>query len=138
MPCDLVIVEDLPHSLKFGKIVKNAARAQGRLAQELDRVGSLDKTWFIPPQLWQMYYPGVYRNDKNKKNAAEAAKSLGYTPPQLLTKSVRGKDRVTARKIMTDHVDAYLIANWTLKKLEEHNNLDNFLRNETRLQPYEQ
>lgn len=136
-PCDLIIIEDLPHSVKFGKIVKNASRAQGRLAQELDRVNSLDKALFIPPQVWQMYYPGVYRTDKNKKNAASTAKSLGYEPPELLTKSVRGKDRITARKIMTDFTDSWLIANWACSKIKEHGGIEQFKLKENRLQPYE-
>jgi hypothetical protein len=115
-----LLIEDLPHGLRFGSTVKDVCRLQGRILHELDGVLSFDFIYFIPPALWQRWFPGVYKG--GKRGAAKAALELGYVPPDLIgahtraLQSVSGKERSALRtvlhKVETDYVDAFLLAWW--------------------------
>lgn len=129
-----LIVEDIPHAVGFRKLVKHVCQLQGRIIQAMANVGAEDRVVFIPPQLWQMHFPGVYRG--KALGALKAAESLGYTPPQLLTPETHGKARMDARKTMTDHVDSFLIGRWTVDQFEKYETLDNILDNQKRLARY--
>lgn len=130
-----LFIEDIPHAVGFRKLVKHVCQIQGRIVQAMTNVGAEDKVVFVPPQLWQMHFPGVYRG--KAEGALKAAESLGYTPPQLLTPEIHGKDRMNARKTMTDYVDAFLIARWANYQLDKYETLDNFLENQKRVNRYD-
>src|SRR5882724_1515815 len=119
---ELLIVEDLPHGVSYKKIVKQVCRLQGRICHAMEAVGMQDRLVFIPPQLWQLTYPGVARGAEKDRLAAAAgaAEELGYIPPELLHKDLHGTDRVAARKTKTDYIAAYLIARWSLQKMDEN------------------
>lgn len=129
-----LFIEDLPHAVGYRKLVKQVCQIQGRIVQAMANVGAEDRIVFVPPQLWQMHFPGVYRG--KALGALKAAESLGYAPPQLLTPDVHGKDRMAARKTMTDHVDAFLIAKWATHQLSTYETLDNFIKNQKRVSRY--
>jgi len=129
-----LVIEDIPHAVGFRKLVKHVCQLQGRIVQAMTSVGAGDRVVFVPPQLWQMYFPGVYRG--KAEGALKAAESFGYTPPHLLTKDLHGKDRMDARKTMTDHVDAYLIARWFLDNLNKYGTLEEFLNIQKRVNGY--
>ena len=129
-----LVVEDIPHAVGFRKLVKHVCQLQGRIVQAMANVGAEDKVVFVPPQLWQMHFPGVYRG--KAEGALKAAESLGYTPPQLLTPELHGKYRMDARKTMTDYVDAFLIGRWAVSKFEKYETLEQLLANEKRVDRY--
>jgi len=127
-----IVIEDLPHRVPFRVSVKEVLRLQGRLIHEIDGYGELDRVFWLPPAVWQRSYDGVWR--KGVAGAREAAASLGYEPPDLLSDDVRfpykelkGKERTkireAAKKLMTDYVDAYLIAEWARRTHIEHGTL---------------
>lgn len=129
-----LFIEDIPHAVGFRKLVKHVCQLQGRIVQQMANVGAEDKIVFVPPQLWQMYFPGVYRG--KALGASKAAEALGYTPPQLLIPGLHGKDRADARKTMTDHVDAFLIGTWAHDMMLKYETLDNLFENQKRLGRY--
>lgn len=129
-----LFLEDIPHAVGFRKLVKHVCQLQGRIVQAMANVGAEEKVLFVPPQLWQMYFPGVYRG--KAQGALKAAESLGYTPPQLLTSDLHGKDRTDARKTMTDHVDAFLMGRWATDQLNKYKTLDELLENQKRVSRY--
>lgn len=127
---DWLVVEDIPHNLgRFDSGMKHVCRIQGRIVHELDGMDLLDRLVFVPPATWQRHYDGVWR--AGAKGARAAAKARGYTPPNILadwelslrlppTGPERQKVREQAKKIMSDYVDAYLIAAWAQEKLVTH------------------
>lgn len=129
-----LFIEDIPHAVGFRKLVKHVCQLQGRIVQAMANVGVEDKVLFVPPQLWQMHFAGVYRG--KAQGALKAAESLGYTPPQLLTSDLHGKDRADARKTMTDHVDAFLIGRWATDQLNQYGTLDELVENQKRVSRY--
>lgn len=130
-----LFIEDIPHAVGFRKLVKHVCQLQGRIVQAMANVGAEDRIVFVPPQLWQMHFKGVYRG--KAEGALKAAESLGYSPPQLLTPDVHGKDRMNARKTMTDYVDAFLIARWGIEHLNIYETLDNLIENQKRVNRYD-
>lgn len=130
----ILLIEDLPHGVPYREVVKEVCRIQGRILQEADKDFRPDaEIWFIQPQLWQRHFEGVYRGGPG--GAAAAALALGYEPPDLLT-GTHGKDRVTARKLMTDHVDSFLMGRWFCDKYQEHGSTDAILAKEKRVTRY--
>lgn len=118
---EYVVVEDLPHRLPFAALVKAVCRMQGRLVHGLWEINAIDRLVFVPPALWQRHFPGVWR--KGAYGALQAAAVYNYQPPDLRTTDPRfsvsgltGKERAARRaadrKIITDYVDAFLIAMW--------------------------
>lgn len=131
-PDVLVVAEDLPHRIPFRVSVKEVLRLQGRLIHEFESESCLDNLVWLSPAVWQQSYDGVWR--QGEKGAREAAEALGYSPPNLLDcaerfpyKELKGKERTkvrgTAKKLMTDYVDAYLIAEWARQTYAEHGTL---------------
>jgi len=119
----LIVVEDLPYRLgRFDSTMKHVARIQGRLVEsckERDRHIQHDLL-FVPPHTWQQQM-GVFKY--KPPEVAAVARDLGYVPPNLVKEwqeegkiPAHGKERQEARyaakKIMTDYVDAFMIARW--------------------------
>lgn len=133
---DWVVVEDVPHQMRFDTITKAVCRLQGELISKLAVRSALDKLIFIPPALWQRHFPGVWKG--GVKGAAAAASSYGYTPPDLLeahrgiydhlhggeTSQLRQKLRGNLKKQMSDYIDAFLIAQWAQETMEKHGTLE--------------
>jgi hypothetical protein len=116
-----VVIEDLPHGLKFATLIKRVCRLQGRIEHAFDLKDVRHKIMWCPPALWQRYFDGVWR--KGPVGSAQAAEALGYLPPDLHSNE-HGKDRQTARKVETDYVSSFLIAWWALDTLEQQGTLD--------------
>lgn len=123
-----IVVEDLPHCIPYRVQVKEVSRLQGRLVHEAKYYGLFDRILFIPPATWQRSYEGVFR--QGASGARDAAANLGYEPPDLLDgnerfpfQELKGKERTkirnAAKKVMTDYVDAFLIANYIHDRIEE-------------------
>lgn len=108
-----VVVEDVPPRIQWAGPVKRVCRLQGRILQALPDT----PVWFVPPAIWQRTFEGVWRGKED--GAAAAAERLDYHPPQLvgdprfepLGKTPSERKRL-AKKVMSDYVDAFLIAHW--------------------------
>jgi hypothetical protein len=132
----VLALEDLPHGVPYRKIVKDVLRLQGKILQSMYNLGLEDTVVFVPPQVWQMTFPGVWRGAQ--AGAEKAATALNYEPPQLLNKDVHGKDRTAARKTMGDYCDAFLIGRYMFSMLSTHQTIENVLKIEKRLQKHGQ
>lgn len=136
---DVLVIEDIPHQMRFDTITKATARMQGRI---LDRVWyvagqrGLDKVLFIPPSLWQRSWgkdSGLWRA-KPEVYAQFAKDTYGYEPPDLLElcrhryedlhHKERQDERNALKKLMTDYVDSYLIAQWARRTWAERGTVD--------------
>lgn len=106
---DHILLEDLPHGVKFMGITKAVCRLQGRIGDRLFHARLRDRALFVPPTTWKAHY-GL-----NGKGSAErvlpAAEALGYVPPLDYT-TYHGPDRTAARKARTDYAAAYLLGRW--------------------------
>lgn len=122
---NLIIVEDIPHGIKFLAQTKPPATAQGVLWDELNRVDELDKARLLQPAIWQRHFEGVWKG--GWQGAQAAAQLLGYTHPDLITvheaeippkapenTKARADIRAKLRKAQTDYNDAFLIGRWSL------------------------
>jgi len=107
-----IVVEDIPHHVKWTGLVKKVCRLQGRILAQAEYA-----VWFVPPAVWQRSYDGVWRAGPG--GASEAAAKLGYQAPDFsddprfepLAKTP-GERRRLRKKVESDYVDAYLIARW--------------------------
>lgn len=117
-----MIVEDLPHHIPYRVQVKDVLRLHGRILDGAEKAGCGDRVVFVDPAAWQRSYEGVFR--KGPVGAASVALSRGYQPPDLsadprfaLT-GLKGRERARrrdgAKKLLTDYVDAFLIASFAL------------------------
>lgn len=100
---DILLIEDVPHGLKFMRNVKQVVRTQGRIIDRMCAVGMADRIVFYPPDLWQRPM-GVWK--QGMAAVVPRAAELGYEPPDL-TEGLRAK--ATARKCMTDFCAAFLM-----------------------------
>jgi hypothetical protein len=53
-PPEVMLIEDLPHGLKFAALVKRVCRIQGRIVELMEQYGQRDKILFVPPALWHL------------------------------------------------------------------------------------
>jgi hypothetical protein len=126
---NLILVEDVPYGISSQKMTKDVTRLQGMLIAEMWRRALLDKVFFVNPSTWQKTFPGVARGKPEERIEAArvAAEKLGYKPPDLVQQyidSVPEGTRVLKKhtnplaKQMTDHIDAFLIGQWAIGRLE--------------------
>lgn len=125
----VMLLEDVPHQMRFDTITKAVVRMQGRVVQRMDELGQLDKILFVPPALWQRGFTKLGFPDgkelwksRPERYAEFAKKWFDYEPPNLVElhkadyAELHGKERQDVRgrlkKLMGDYVDAYLIARW--------------------------
>jgi len=113
-----VVIEDVPAHVPWGGIVKSVCTLQGRVLQEL-HPEVLSRTWFVTPAVWQRSFEGVWKG--KAAGALAAAERLGYSPPDLVGDPrfdadgrKPGEARRLAKKVMSDYVDAFLIARWAM------------------------
>ena len=120
---DLIVLEDVPYGISSQAMVKPVLRLQGVLILALSQ--HLDKILFLNPSSWQKYYPGVARGEAKARveAARQAALSLGYSPPDKVQEyidslpegsKVLKKNTNPLEKVMTDYIDAFLMARWVL------------------------
>lgn len=120
---DVMLIEDLPHGLKFAALVKRVCRLQGRIVEVMEQAGHRDKILFVPPALWQRRYKRL-ADEKWPDAVVPVAHRHGYTPPDLVEEGMRAAERTIAKKVMTDYCAAYLIGFWGLDQLETHGTFD--------------
>jgi len=125
-PPDVMVVEDLPHGLKYSTLVKTVCRLQGRIVQAMfDAPEICDKDiLFIAPAEWRRTFPGLERGT-GPDAVVPVAAGFGYEPPDLTerAKAVKG-GKAIARKVATDYCAAYLIARWAVTTHKEHGTYD--------------
>lgn len=115
---EFLVIEDLPHGLKYSTLIKSVCRLQGRIAQAMSDTyhGEVDDVLFIAPAEWRRVYPGLERGT-GPDAVVPVAAELGYEPPmdELLKRAegVKG-GKAIARKVATDYCSAYLIARWAI------------------------
>jgi hypothetical protein len=126
MSADILLIEDVPFSLRISKIVRDVYRLQGKIIQNSqERLLSTEGIVFIPPKLWQDYFKPDGMKSGDKKAAKRIAEEkYGYCPPELLHKDLHGVDRTHARKSMEDHIDAFLIARYMLEQFNQYGSID--------------
>ena len=128
----IVAIEDLPHRIPYRISVKEVCRMQGRIVQQADAYGTLSRIMFVQPAAWQRSFEGVWKGGVN--GARNAAEELGFSAPDLLDDgghvpfhNLKGKERTklrnTAKKLMTDYNDAFLLAHWAMQTWQEHGTL---------------
>ena len=128
----IVTIEDLPHRIPYRISVKEVCRLQGRIVQQADSYGTLPRIMFVQPAVWQRSFEGVWKGGAN--GARNAAEELNFFAPDLVGDgshvpfhNLKGKERTklrnTAKKLMTDYNDAFLLAYWAKKTWEEHGTL---------------
>jgi hypothetical protein len=120
---EVMLIEDLPHGLKFAALVKRVCRIQGRIAEVMEQAGHRDKILFVPPALWQRFYKRQ-PDEKWPDAVTPIAERHFYKPPNLVEEGMKAVERNTAKKVMTDYCAAFLIANWGLAQLETHGTFD--------------
>jgi hypothetical protein len=120
---EVMLIEDLPHGLKFAALVKRVCRLQGRIVELMEQYGHRDKILFVPPALWQRYYKRV-ADEKWPDAVVPVAERHGYKPPNLVEEGMKAVERNTAKKVMTDYCASYLIGFWGLAQLETHGTFD--------------
>lgn len=120
---EVMLIEDLPHGLKFAALVKRVCRLQGRIVELMEQYGHRDKILFVPPALWQRSYKRV-ADEKWPDAVVPVAARHGYRAPELVKEGMKAVERNTAKKVMTDYCAAYLIGYWGLDQLEKHGTFD--------------
>ncbi len=128
--CSVTLVEDVPYGISSQAMVKPVLRLQGILMMASWK--TIDQLYFVAPTTWMPKFPGVqsvpaaigkgmtktqkdqWRIDK----AAEYARGLGYTPPDLVQAYIDAnpgakilkKHTGPLEKSMTDYVSAFLMS----------------------------
>lgn len=120
---EVMLIEDLPHGLKFAALVKRVCRIQGRIVEVMEQYGQRDKILFVPPALWQRSYKRV-ADEKWPDAVVPVADRHGYRAPNLVEEGMKALERNTAKKVMTDYCAAYLIGYWGLAQLESQGTFD--------------
>ncbi len=115
----ILLVEDLPYSVRYSTITKTVCRLQGRIAERMDYLGSLNALYFVSPTTWRRHFPGL-ENGTGPDAVRPVAEALGYRPPDLSHRILKSGDRAIARKVATDYCAAWLIARFLIDKKVEH------------------
>jgi hypothetical protein len=118
-----LIVEDLPHGVRYMTVTKAVCRLQGRIIERMDSYGSADAIVFVQPETWRRSFPGLERGTGPGAVVGVAA-GLGYDPPDLSSRVVKSGDKATARKVATDYCAAFLIARWAVTTYAAHGTFD--------------
>ncbi len=123
----LILIEDVPYGISSQAMVKPVLRLQGIIIKALADKNLLGITLFINPSSWQRTYEGVSRGKapEREEAARQAALSLGYTPPDLISQYAASllegakalkKHTNPLAKTMTDYIDAYLMGKFVLRQ----------------------
>lgn len=118
-----LVIEDLPHAVRYMQITKNVCRLQGRIIERMNYYGAGEHVLFVPPYEWRKTYPGL-ETGTGAEAVVPVAGRLGYTLPDLSHRILRAGDRATAKKVATDYCAAFLIARWVLEQRAIHGSFD--------------
>ena len=112
---DVMIVEDLPHGLRYTTLVKAVCRLQGRIVQSMQECtdGDWEEILFVAPATWRAHYPEAKRGT-GPDIVVPIAAQFGYTAPDLLARAKGSGGKTRADKVATDYCSAYLIARWAI------------------------
>lgn len=120
----VMVVEDLPHGLKYSSLIKDVCRLQGRVYHLMNQYDCGDRVLFLSPAQWRSTYSGMERGT-GPDVVLEVADRYGYQPPSDLETRTKGKGGITrAHKVATDYCSAYLIARWAIATYREHRTYD--------------
>lgn len=122
-PPDVMVIEDLPHGLKYSTLIKTVCRLQGRIYQQMSQTNSGDSILFLAPNTWRAHYEGMERGT-GPEAVVPVAATFGYTPPDFTVRAKGNGGIGRARKVATDYCAAYLIARWTVDIKHEHGTYD--------------
>lgn len=124
-PPEVMVVEDLPHGLRYSTLVKTVLRLQGRFVQAMHEMphGQTEDILFAAPAEWRRTFPGLERGT-GPEAVVPVAAGLGYTPPDLTARTVGKGAKAIARKVQTDYCSAYLIARWAIDTKKTHGTFD--------------
>lgn len=125
---EVLVVEDLPHGLKYSTLIKTVCRLQGRFIQAMHEMpeGRTEDVLFLAPAEWRRTYPGLERGT-GPDAVVPVAAELGYEPPtEELAERANGVKggKAIARKVATDYCSAYLIARWAIDTKTKHGTYD--------------
>jgi hypothetical protein len=123
---EILVIEDLPHGLKYSTLIKTVLRLQGRIVQAMHEMpnGMTEDILFAAPAEWRKTYDGMGRGT-GPEIVVPVSERYGYVPPDLTdrAKGVKG-GRAIARKVVTDYCSAYLIARWALTAKQQYGTYD--------------
>lgn len=115
----VMVVEDLPHGVKYHTNTKTVCRLQGRIIERMDRYGVAQRLLFVPPIEWRKTYEGLERGT-GPDAVVPVAAAHGYTPPDLTARIRNRGDRARIKKVATDYCASYLIGLWALNNMTAH------------------
>ncbi len=121
---EVMVVEDLPHGLKYSSLVKAVCRLQGRIAQAMHETteGDYEDLLFLAPATWRAHYD--LKRGTGPEAVFDACAQFGYEAPDL-TERFKGKGgRTKAKKIESDYCAAYLMAHWAIDMHKTHKTYD--------------
>lgn len=111
---EIMVVEDLPHGLRYSTLIKTVCRLQGRIYQHFEfQSNEGEDILFLSPAEWRKTFDGMKRGTGPDVVVPVAAR-FGYTPPDLSERAKVKGGRAIARKVATDYCSAYLIARWAV------------------------
>lgn len=123
---DAMVVEDLPHGLKYSTLIKTVCRLQGRIVQAMHEMpnGQTEDVLFVAPAEWRRHFTGLERGT-GPEAVVPVAAEFGYVPPDLTDRieGVKG-GKAIARKVQTDYCSAYLIARWAIDAKKKYDTYD--------------
>lgn len=120
---EVMVVEDLPHGLKYSTLIKTVCRLQGRIVQAMH--DDYTDILFLAPREWRSHYLGLERGT-GPEAVVPVAAEFGYTPPleNLLTRAKGNGGKTKAMKVATDYCAAYLIARWAIETKRKYGTFD--------------
>lgn len=121
---EIMILEDLPHGLRYSTLIKTVCRLQGRIFHHFEReANSGDDILFLSPAEWRRTFDGMKRGT-GPDVVVPVAAGLGYTPPDLSERAKVKGGKAIARKVATDYCSAYLIARWAVNTKAQYGTYD--------------
>lgn len=121
---NVMVVEDLPHGLRYSTLIKTVCRLQGRIYDRLQwRTGRGDTILYVAPAEWRRTFPGMERGT-GPEAVTPVSATFGYQPPDLSERAKVKGGKAIARKVATDYCSAYLIARWAIDTKKKHGTYD--------------
>jgi hypothetical protein len=121
---EVMVVEDLPHGLKYSTLVKTVCRIQGRIVQAMSETtdGDWNDMVFVAPATWRAHFE--LKRGTGAEAVFPASAALGYTPPDLTARAKGNGGKTRATKVASDYCSAYLIARWAVDMKKTHDTYD--------------
>ncbi len=121
---DVMVIEDLPHGLKYSSLIKAVCRLQGRIVQAMHEIpeGDPKDILFAAPIAWREHYD--LKRGTGSTIVVPTAAQFGYHPPDMTQRAKGNGGATLARKVETDYCAAYLIARWAIDMKKTTNTYD--------------